>query len=110
MPINDRFSSYQKQWTSLDELMSANPDAVAAIEEFGDQYLIWIDDLAEANGYIAQANESTDGITIGKNGAKDTLSTSGSGQAGKGVSYAIRVGNDTLKAKMKKLTFSKLRH
>ncbi len=109
--LNDRSTSYFNQWTELDLLFTNNETAVGSIIVFGERYThSWLVDLVAAKGYNTKANASTAGITDGKNGAKKKVSTSGSGQSGKGRSYAITVKNDTLKAHMAKLTFSKLFH
>ena len=107
--INDRSSSCMKQFTELDVLMIANPDAVGSIIVVGERYTdSWMPHFATGKGYIIAANASTAGITDDKNGAKSTASTSGSTQAGLGKSYAISVGNGGLKIKMNKLTYNKL--
>ena len=108
--LNDISASYYTQWSSINTLFNApeNAAAIASIEAVSDGMPIWATAFDGATTFNNKANQSTLGITTAKNDAKNTAATSGSGQSGKGVSYAIFINAADLKQKMAKLTFSYL--
>ncbi len=110
--LNDVSLAYYKQWTAINTLFGATSSvgAIGSLPALADGILAWTPVYAGAVGFNNKANQSTDGITADKNTAKVTSATSGSEQAGKGVSYCIIKGNLSLvKAQLKGYTLGKLK-
>ena len=111
--LNDISAAYFKQWTAINTLLTAtgSAGAIGSILALGDGMAAWGPVYAGAVGFNNKANNGTTGITGDKNLAKLNSATSGSEQAGKGVSYCITKGNLPLvKAQMKKYSLSKLKN
>ena len=110
--LNDVSAAYFKQWTGINALFGAasSVGAIGSLPALADGITAWTPVYAGAVGFNNKANQSTGGITADKNTAKVTSATSGSEQAGKGVSYCIAKGNLPLvKAQMKGYTLGKLK-
>ncbi|MEI6817413.1 MAG: hypothetical protein WCL14_12445, partial [Bacteroidota bacterium] len=110
--LNDTSTAYFKQWTGINTLLTAtgSAGAIASLPALADGITAWTPIYAGAVGFNNKANQSTEGITDDKNGAKITAATSGSEQAGKGISYCVTKGNLALvKAQMKQYTLAKLK-
>ncbi|MEI6817299.1 MAG: hypothetical protein WCL14_11865 [Bacteroidota bacterium] len=110
--LNDISLAYFKQWTAINTLFGATSSvgAIGSLPALADGILAWTPVYGGAVGFNNKANQSTAGITTDKNTVKVTSATSGSEQAGKGVSYCIAKGNLALvKAKMQGYTLAKLK-
>jgi hypothetical protein len=110
--LNDVSAAYYKQWTAIDTLLNATTSeaAIDSIDALVDGLAAWEPVYSGATGFNEKANQSPDGITNDKNGAKLNAATSGSVQASQGISYCIIKGNlPLIKAKLKGYSLGKLK-
>jgi hypothetical protein len=106
MGLSDKSTSHLNQYTLLEKLFIDNPTAVGSMPAFLARRVVYGTDLGICYGYRDGANASTSGFTSAKKIAKKASSVSAAAITGKGLSYAILKGNDTLKGKMEQWTES----
>jgi len=100
MALNDKSTAHLIQYAELELLFENNTDAVAFNAEFGARRVLYGDGMVECYRLRDAANASTAGFTKAKNLAKKNCSISASAITGKGVSYAIKIGDTELEGRM----------